>query len=128
MRSQILSGWPSDTDSLVKTKSCFGNGKSPNLRGAKKPGVVGRLVDENRCPVSGGILSNGTAEASSGMLPSAPSRRLLAAVFARPLALGGECLGEIEQAAPDRRILDRKIGVDQFDRLGPAQRVGFERL
>jgi hypothetical protein len=28
-----LSGWPSETDSLVNTKSCCGNGSSPKIDG-----------------------------------------------------------------------------------------------
>src|SRR6516165_5021172 len=40
MRSQILSGWPSDTDSLVNTKSRLSK-SSPFLQGSRYQGVQG---------------------------------------------------------------------------------------
>src|SRR5260370_30629794 len=51
------------------------------------------------------------------------SRRLF-----RPGGLTSKRLGEVEQAAAHGRIVDRVIGLDQFDRLAPAQRIGLEGL
>src|SRR4051794_5156175 len=58
MRSQTLSGWPSDTDSLVKTKSCFAKDHLPLNRLHQSPGLPlaapfrsGRVGPQSRCRV-----------------------------------------------------------------------------
>src|SRR5579862_4079085 len=121
MRSQTLSGWPSDTDSLVKTKSCCGKRCSPlTLRQAPSSWRDAMAP----VPPVGGTLSNAGGRASSGILPRDPFAR----APQRRLAGRREGAGELEQAAAHRRVLDRVIGFDQFDRLALAQRVGFEAL
>ena len=45
-----------------------------------------------------------------------------------PLALRGERPGQFEEAAAHGGIVDRVIGVDEFDRFASAQRIGVERL
>src|SRR5579883_2153901 len=103
MRSQILSGWPSDTDSLVKTKSRLAKDYPPRL------GAVGAVA----------WLSNVGEWASSPIL-----RRRRARPICRRRPPGP---WQVEQAAAQDEIVDAVIGVDEVERLAPAQRVGVER-
>src|SRR5215204_2292728 len=117
IRSQTLSGCPSDTDSLVKTKSCFGNGNSPLISAFNRiPGAIRPALVETS-PVSGVTLSNANAAASRGILSAAASRGAGRVLFEGPSALGGQRLGEVEQAAPHPGIIDREIRLDEFHGL-----------
>src|SRR5438128_10210070 len=46
----------------------------------------------------------------------------------RALAVGRQCSGKFEQPTAYPGIADRIKGLDEFDRLTLAQRIGFERL
>ena len=126
MRSQTLSGCPSDTDSLVKTKSCFGNGQSPLYAWAFEPRIQAggrrqQAVDPAlRCRIDG-------AEASSPILPSAASRRYRRGrLFAarrrfRRRALSRDRAGAGEPPRPRSRNRPGRVRPSPL-----SQRVGFE--
>src|SRR5258707_10356281 len=129
MRSHTLSGCPSDTDSLVKTKFCLTKVYSPYHRaGARhQPAADGPRL-RSHAPVHGGPLSNVAPHASSTMLPAsalyAPPRMPFWQIF----ALRRQSPGELEKAPPQRRIRDRIVRFDQFDRFAFAQGIGVEHL
>src|SRR3954447_10181077 len=62
----------------------------------------------------------------SPIFPSAASACRGGKFLGGCIASPGEHFRKVEQPPANRRVLDREIGLDQFDRLLPAQRVGFE--
>src|SRR5438128_8440221 len=125
MRSQTLSGWPSDTDSLVKTKSCFA--KSPISLSIRLSQIVARVTAKlqsgKRIPTPEAFLSNVARRWSSLIC-----RRSAVLPVGRAPTFGRQLPGQLKQAAAHRRVVDRVKRLDQLDRFALAQRIGFERL
>src|SRR5579864_1727234 len=127
-RSHTLSGCPSDTDSLVKTKSCFG--KMLSLQSAQaNAGYRRAKMLRNRClRLRATSLSRLEPQASSRIVSAGASDRSNRGFVGCPLALCSESSGQVEEAAAHGGILHRIIGVDQIDGFAAAQRIGVERL
>src|SRR5229473_3045917 len=83
---------------------------------------------ETGASVSGGNLSRLQPQASSRIVSSGSSGGPSRGFIACPIALCRKRPGEVEEAATHGRVVDRIIGVDQFDRFASPHWVGFERL
>src|SRR5229473_1149455 len=125
MRSQTLSGWPSDTDSLVKTKSCFAKRPiSLSIRPSQMHRARhSRVAISKRIPYTAAFLSNVAPRWSSSICQWSP-----VSTVGRAPAFGGQLSRQLEQPAAHRRVADRIERLDELDRLALAQRVGLERL
>src|SRR5947208_16122000 len=118
MRSQTLSGWPSDTDSLVKTKSCFAKDHLPLKRLHQSPGLplaAPFRTGRDRPPSPGALLSNAGPRASSPIFPERCPDRAGRGLFR--LAAGGKAFRQTEHLTTQRLILDTVKGLDQLDGL-----------
>src|SRR5229473_4911806 len=83
---------------------------------------------ETDASVSGGNLSRLQPQASSRIVSSGSSGGPSQSFIACPIALCRKRPGEVEEAATHGRVVDRIIGVDQFDRFASPHWIGFERL
>src|SRR5260370_36219637 len=83
---------------------------------------------ETGASVFGGTLSRLQRQASSGIVSPGSSGRSRRSLIGGPLALCRKRPGKVEEAAAHGGIINRIIGIDQFNGLAPAQRIGVERL
>src|ERR1700733_811912 len=100
MRSQILSGCPSDTDSLVNTKSRFCKTRSSVVSQVRSPAL--RLSNLGRRPSSANLRDAGMTRLGLGP------------------GIGRQRLCQVEQTAAHRDVPDAVIGADQLHGLAPA--------
>src|SRR5438046_4690943 len=127
MRSQTLSGWPSETDSLVKTKSCFAKDHLPLNRLHQSPGLplAAQFRSGRDRPLSpGALLSNAAPRASSPIFPERRPEGAGRGLFR--LTSSGKTFRQTEHLATQRLILDTVKGLDQLNRSAPLQQVGLE--
>jgi hypothetical protein len=73
MRSQTLSGWPSDTDSLVKTKSCFAKRPiSLSIRLSQMPNARHGQCCERKAYLRSGLVECHAAMVKSDLAGRSP--------------------------------------------------------
>src|SRR3954471_686184 len=98
--SETLSGWPSDTDSLVKRKL------------ARDTCTLLRWRQGSRPPYKGFFMRRTAARSRCGMMwASVPVAAGGGQTYRLPLVVGGDLLDQVDDLAPELGVLDAHEGL-----------------